>query len=285
LNPFVKARAGGRSVSSYPLPSNDDERARLATQAKMMNPLTGRLFTAAGLAPGMRVLDVGSGAGDVALLAREFVGDQGSVVGYDQDGAQAAHAQRRAEEAGFSNVRIVQAGTDTFQSEAPFDAAVGRFTLMYHPDMNAALSAIARHVRPGGVLAFHEMHYRDNPEAWPQVWPPLQGSGFQDKLHTIIRTMAASGVNMFAGTALVSSLSRFGDVHAWAEQTVMFGPNAVEAPLSLLRSILPRAEALGVIGPGEIDVESMRREAREHAMSCMPVAISPSQVLAWARLK
>ena len=272
-------------MGSYPLPSTDEERLRLAAQALMMNPLTGRLFTAAGLAKGMRVLDVGSGAGDVALLAREFVGETGAVVGYDQDPAQVTYAQERAEKAGFTNVRFVVAGTGTFQSDAPFDAAVGRYTLMYHPDMDAALTAIARHVRKGGSLAFHEWNLRDNPGAWPQVWPPMKESDFQTKLHTIVRTMAASGVNLFAGAALVAGLSKLGETQAWAEQSVTFGASAVEAPLALLRSILPRAEALGLIGPGEIDVEAMRVQARQHSAQCTPVVVSPTQVLAWARLR
>jgi SAM-dependent methyltransferase len=233
----------------------------------------------------MRVLDVGSGAGDVALLAREFVGETGAVIGYDRDAAQVAYAQERAEKSGFTNVRFVEADTDAFQSDAPFDAAVGRFTLMYHPDMDAALTAMARHVRTGGALAFHEWRLSDNPGASPQIWPPMKGSEFQTKLHTIVRTMAASGVNMSAGAALVAGLSKLGATQAWAEQSVTFGASALEASLSLLRSVLPRAEALGVIGPGDIDVEAMREQARQHSAQCTPVVISPTQVLAWAKLR
>lgn len=271
-------------MSSYPLPSTDEERMRLAAQAQMMKPLTRRLFAAAGLGPGMRVLDVGSGAGDVALLAREFVGETGAVVGYDRDAAQVAHAQERAEKAGFTNVGFVVAGTDAFHSDAPFDAAVGRFTLMYHPNMDTALATIARHVRKGGVIAFHEWNLRDEPGAWPKIWPPME-AGFQTRLHTIVRTMAASGVNLFAGAALVAGLSKLGETQAWAEQSVAFGASALGAPLALLRAVLPQAEALGLIGPGEIDVEAMGVEAREHSANCTPVSMSPTQVLAWARLR
>ena len=37
--------------------------------------------------PGMRVLDIGSGIGDVAMLAAEMVGPNGRVVGIDKDPA------------------------------------------------------------------------------------------------------------------------------------------------------------------------------------------------------
>ena len=46
-----------------------------------------RYFVAAGIAPGMRVLDVGSGAGDVALLLADLVGPGGEVVGVDRAAA------------------------------------------------------------------------------------------------------------------------------------------------------------------------------------------------------
>jgi hypothetical protein len=38
---------------------------RLQVQARLIGPITKRIFQEAGIAPGMRVLDVGSGAGEV----------------------------------------------------------------------------------------------------------------------------------------------------------------------------------------------------------------------------
>ena len=46
-------------------------RQRLQDQADIINPFPRRLFEDAGIGPDMRVLDVGSGMGDVALLAAE----------------------------------------------------------------------------------------------------------------------------------------------------------------------------------------------------------------------
>ena len=45
----------------------------------------GAVVQRAGLAPGMRVLDVGCGRGDVELLAAKLIGAQGAVVGIDRD--------------------------------------------------------------------------------------------------------------------------------------------------------------------------------------------------------
>ena len=50
-------------------------------QAKILRPITERLLRGAGIRPGMRVLDLWSGAGDVAMLAVALVGPSGRVVG------------------------------------------------------------------------------------------------------------------------------------------------------------------------------------------------------------
>lgn len=62
---------------TYALGRSADEHQRLQQQAALFRPITERFFRSAGLAPGMRVLDVGSGAGDVVFLAAEVVGPTG----------------------------------------------------------------------------------------------------------------------------------------------------------------------------------------------------------------
>src|SRR5215813_10394255 len=69
--------------SEYILGHSEREIARLKAQATELDPITRRFLREAGIVPGMRVLDVGSGAGDVAFLAAELVGGTGEVVGVD----------------------------------------------------------------------------------------------------------------------------------------------------------------------------------------------------------
>ncbi|MEP6717046.1 MAG: methyltransferase domain-containing protein [Terriglobia bacterium] len=61
-------------------------------QARLLRPYTDRFFRAAGIAPGMRVLDLGSGMVDLALLAGDIVGQ---VVGLDRDDKGLQRARRR----------------------------------------------------------------------------------------------------------------------------------------------------------------------------------------------
>jgi ubiquinone/menaquinone biosynthesis C-methylase UbiE len=145
------------NTSQYAFADRAHERRRLASQAELFDPLTERVFRAAGLGIGMRVLDLGSGAGDVSILAARLVGREGEVVGVERDPQAVASATARVAQAGISNVRFIQGDAQTLDNVPDgFDAAVGRLFLMYLPDPIAALRRTARLVRPGGLICFHE---------------------------------------------------------------------------------------------------------------------------------
>ena len=144
-----------RSVA-YPLGHTDAEHKRLIRQAARVAPITERFFREAGIGLGQRVLDLGSGVGDVAMLVARLVGPTGEVVAIERDPKSIAKARARVTEAGSQNVSFNESGVDQILDEKPFDAAVGRFILMYLPDPVATLRSISQVVRPGGVLAFQE---------------------------------------------------------------------------------------------------------------------------------
>ena len=144
------------SPADYALGNTDAEHERLIWQAARVAPITERLFREAGIGPGQRVLDIGSGVGDVAMLAARLVGPSGEVVGIERDPRSIARARARVAEAGLRNVSFTQTDASQIPDSEPFDAAVGRFILMWLPDPVAALRSLSRLVRPGGVFAFHE---------------------------------------------------------------------------------------------------------------------------------
>jgi len=146
----------GSSPTSYVLGYTNSEHERLIRQAARIAPVTERLFREAGIGPGQRVLDLGSGVGDVAMLAARIVGPSGEVVGIERDGSSLARAKARVAEAGFLNVSFTQTDVNEIVSEKPFDAAVGRFILMFLPDPVSVLGSVVRLVHPGGVVAFQE---------------------------------------------------------------------------------------------------------------------------------
>jgi arsenite methyltransferase len=70
------------------------------------------------LAPGERVLDLGSGAGTDSLVAAQMVGEQGHVTGIDMTPEMLATARAAAAEMGAINVEFVEAEAEQLPSPA-----------------------------------------------------------------------------------------------------------------------------------------------------------------------
>jgi len=147
------------SSPEYVLGSTDAEHERLIRQASRLAPLTERAFLDAGISPGQRVLELGSGVGDVAMIAARIVGPSGAVVGVERDLRSISRARDRVINAGFANVSFVASDILHFQTDKLFDAALGRFILQFLPDPVAVLRSLSRSVRPGGALVFQEVSY------------------------------------------------------------------------------------------------------------------------------
>ena len=94
--------------SGYQLGSDEHELARLDLQGRALGPVTRVLLAAAGIGPGMRVLDLGCGAGDVALAAAGLVGREGHVVGVDASPQAMARARLRAGQRGLTQVQFAE---------------------------------------------------------------------------------------------------------------------------------------------------------------------------------
>jgi SAM-dependent methyltransferase len=148
--------SSSKPISHYALGSTDAEHARLVRQAAWLTHHTERLFREAGIGPGHRVLDLGSGVGDVSLIVARLVGPSGEVVGIERDPRSIARATARMAEAGLRNVSFTQSDAAQIPRDKLFDAAVGRYILMFLPDPVAVLRSLSQLVRPGGVLAFQE---------------------------------------------------------------------------------------------------------------------------------
>jgi len=144
------------TTSEYALGYTAAEQQRLIRQATRFAPVTERLFREVGIGPGQRVLDLGSGMGDVAMLVARLVGPTGEVVGIEREPSSIARAKGRVAEAGLRNLSFTQMDVTQIASDRPFDAAVGRFILMFLPDPVSVLRSVSRLVRPGGVVAFQE---------------------------------------------------------------------------------------------------------------------------------
>lgn len=110
---------------------------------------TDAMIEMAGIAPGMRVLDVAAGAGDQTLDVARRVGPQGRVLATDLSPAILELAQDNARRAGLTNVETLVADGESLPvPPGSFDAAVSRLGLMFFPDALQGLREMHRALRP-----------------------------------------------------------------------------------------------------------------------------------------
>jgi SAM-dependent methyltransferase len=269
---------------------SERERLRRARQAERLRPHTLRLLNAAGLKPGDKVLDAGCGGGEVAFLSAELVGPSGVVVGVDRDPAQCERARHRARELGVENVVFLTADLGAFESENLFDAVVGRLVLSHAADLAATVAGLAGLARPGGVLAFHEIH-------WPRGWRPrIEPEDLIDDADLLRAFRLAPDVCEKAGAALdlgvrlPAQLARWGDPAAMIVTNVAVGRAQVvetaELVLERVRSLLPAAARLGLLTDGGPDLDGAvgRLRARLAALGEVePAMEAPQEILAFVR--
>jgi arsenite methyltransferase len=118
----------------------------------------GYFLDLAALAPGERVLDLGSGSGMDSFLAANACGPNGSVIGVDMTDAQLAKATRLAREAGFGQVEFREGYIeDVPVEEGTMDCVISNGVINLSPDKPAVFRAAAAALRPGGRLAIADI--------------------------------------------------------------------------------------------------------------------------------
>jgi arsenite methyltransferase len=105
------------------------------------------------LAPGERVLDLGSGAGTDSLIAAQMVGEQGHVTGIDMTPEMLAKAGAAAAEMGVANVEFVESEAERlpFPDES-FDVVISNGVIDLIPDKDAVFAELFRVLAPGGRM-------------------------------------------------------------------------------------------------------------------------------------
>jgi SAM-dependent methyltransferase len=266
----------------YELGHSDRELKRLRLQARLVDPITRQFLHDAGLESGMRVLDVGSGGGDTALLAAEVVGDGGEVVGVDTSPVAVAAAQDRTRALGKRNISFRQGDPAATKIDGKFDAVVGRYVLMFNPDPAAMLRSLARRLRPGGVIVFHETDWNGVRSA-PLV--PMY-----DQCHDwIVRTFKKLGTNPYMGHDLHSAFVRAGiPAPSMGLRALIESPSSDVAYFDMIAELAitmaPVMEEQGVIARGAIDPASFGQRMRGEAERLDSVMVGRSEIGAWSRV-
>jgi 2-polyprenyl-3-methyl-5-hydroxy-6-metoxy-1,4-benzoquinol methylase len=267
---------------NYPLGYSEQETRRLADQGALLEDLTKDVLQRAGVAHGMRVLDIGCGVGDVSLLAARIVGTGGSVLGVDRASSSVETARRRAASLGVTNLHFAEADAATLETDQRFDAIVGRLVLLYLPHPATVLRDLLRYLRPGGIVAFQEYDMSTASQA-----PPSEL--FMKTRRWILDAFTASGAHPDMGTKLFSTFLDAGlpPPSMMASTPVVAGPTTAagyEHIVQILRSLLPLIERRGLAYVSEIDIDTLAARLRDDAVAHARVAFRARVVGAWARL-
>jgi SAM-dependent methyltransferase len=142
--------------SAYVLGSTQAEHRRLMRQARLISNLTRHLLEDLPLRRGIRILDVGAGAGDVALTLAKITGPRGQVVCVDSDAAALEIARLRSRAEGLTNMCFHHSRIERYESTGKFDLVFGRCVLIHQSDPAGALLSVTKHARSGGIIAFQE---------------------------------------------------------------------------------------------------------------------------------
>jgi ubiquinone/menaquinone biosynthesis C-methylase UbiE len=275
----VDSEAGREAY--YVLGRSLEEIERLQSQAAFLRPFTERLFRDAGIAPGMKVLDLGSGAGDVALLAARLVGPDGAVVGVDTNPAILEIARARARDAQHRNVSFEAGHIGELSLARDFDAVVGRYVLMFMPDPGRALREIVDHLRPGGIAAFQEPDFTQGPYAVPP------SSLLEQMGRWITEAFRKSGADPEMGPKLRNLYLRAGlsDLHLEADRLIGGGPDwgGYSHLAGLVKSVLPFLEGSGITTTKDVGPDTLEERLRRDIVSRDGVVVWLTIVRLWGR--
>jgi SAM-dependent methyltransferase len=261
----------------------DVDRTRLVDQARIIDRISERYMREAGIAPGMRVLDLGSGMGDVALLAARLVGPGGRVLGVERSPDLLAAAQERIDDLGVRNVEFVEGDVTQLPELGgrPFDAVVGRLILMHVADPAAVLRAAAALVRLDGPVVAMEYD-----TGWLPSYPPV--ALWDTTIELVRAALVGAGMHARMGLELRAAFLAAGlpAPQLRSEQDVGGGLHwtGYEALAETARAALPLIAAAGLGDAEELEIDSLAARLRTAVVAGGAVAASPALVGAFTRV-
>lgn len=269
--------------ATYTLGRTSHETTRLIEQSRIYGESTRRLCKRAGIAEGMRVLEIGSGAGDVALTLAELVGPTGQIVGVDVNAKILETARQRAIDAGLQNLEFIAGDARSLTFSDEFDAIVGRFVLMYMADPGEAFAQLITHLRPGGIAAFQEPEYTLYP-AFLHPDTPL----INQLITWILDVFEHSSAHLNAGIGLYQAFvdaglpppamhleSPIGAAKTWAGYRYM---------ATIFQSLLPLLEKYELATAEQVGIDTLAERIRQEVLTSKRPFFLPLHVAAYSTL-
>ena len=248
---------------------------------KRDNSMTRRFLEDAGIAPGMRVLEIGCGGGEVTQILAERVGPAGKIVAIDSNQKALEVARSQMEDQGIEHVELLPADvTEDLQSlesfpDESFDGLVGRRVLMYLPDPSDVLRRLSRWLRHGGLAAFEET---DSTMVPARTSPMAAHDQAMDWLNQML---VAENANTAMGFGLPSTLAAAGlkFEHIRAE-AVILGQGTQYPMADMMRLLQSRIVSAGIATQAGVEALSTQLEIESSAST--QVYVSAMNFCAWA---
>lgn len=266
---------------NYVMGRSAAETDRLKRQSQLYDASTWQLLKEAGLAPGMKVLDVGSGAGNVSLIAASLVGASGTVVGVDNNPVIVEQAASAARTLGLSQVSFRVGDINSIELDQDFDAVIGRLVLIYVREPAGLIRKLLAHVKPAGIVAFQDLDWGEGPiadppsplltQAWGHVREMFRRAGLDNRMG-----LSLHGAFVAAGLP-APGMSLFAPVGGGADF------DGYEYMASGLRSNQPHIVKLGVATEAELALDSFAARLRAEVVAVQGVFALPTFVSAWSR--
>jgi ubiquinone/menaquinone biosynthesis C-methylase UbiE len=266
---------------AYVLGHSDFELERLARQERLVGPATRAYFESAGIGAGLRVLDIGSGTGLVTFHAAELVGPSGQVIGTDLSPVAVAAATAGAAARSLAHVSFRLGNPVEMTFEQPFDAIVGRYVLMFQADASGMLRRLAKLLRPGGVIAFHE------PD-WSLARSYPAAPAYDACIRWIIETFSRVGTDTNMGAKLHRAFLDAGLPSPTMRMQALIGDAATSS--EFLRSmaelaivLAPTIEEQGVASIAEIGCDTLAERIVRDVTTNRSMVIGRAEIGAWVR--
>jgi SAM-dependent methyltransferase len=258
----------------YALGHNTQELERLDRQGEALAGITRQALRLAGLHRGMRVLDMGTGTGQVARIAAELVGPDGMVTAVDASPDALAWAGSVRHDG--APITYTEGDVASYAPSEPVDAVVARLVLPYQGDPVGVVRHWLDCLRPGGLLLCLE-YDMSGTRSHPSV--PL----LDEAIDRVERAFAVVGQAQLAGPRLAEILRSGGatdpqvvGLQRYLEPGDPTGP-AMLAGVS--RSLLPVMIRAGIATADEVHIDTLQTRLHDavrerDAMVCLPTLVA-----------
>jgi SAM-dependent methyltransferase len=213
---------------------------------------------------------------------------RGAVLGIDHAPAALAEARRRAAGRSLRNVEFREGDAAELRFERPFDALLGRYVLMFQRDPAAMLRKLTAHVRPKGVIVFHEGDWEATSSFPPAptydrccrwIYESTRLSGAEHRMGLKLHAT-------FVEAGLPAPSMRLESVIGGAGRSD-HGPDRIRTFVQIVaevtRTLLPEIERFGVASADDVDIATLCTRIYDEIAASGSVIVGRSEIGAWSR--